>query len=143
MSSIIICSKCGKDITGIKSKCPSCGKTVTLSSKIDGSDLSDTPAEEKYSSSHGASFNPYDDDIKKTDYKTKTRKVRTDAGSFGWGLMGFCLPIVGIILYFVWKRDYPKTGKSVLEGAFIALAFYLGVIVFNAIIRYGVPLMYF
>ena len=26
-----------------------------------------------------------------------------DKGSFGWAVLGFFIPLVGLILYFVWK----------------------------------------
>ena len=34
-----------------------------------------------------------------------------DSGSFGWALLGFFIPIVGIILYFCWNNTKPKSAK--------------------------------
>lgn len=45
-----------------------------------------------------------------------------DNGGFGWGLLGFCIPIVGIILYFVWKDERPITSKVLLQWALISIA---------------------
>lgn len=45
-----------------------------------------------------------------------------DSGSFGWGVLGFCLPIVGIILYFVWKENKPLSAKMAIRGALISVA---------------------
>lgn len=44
-----------------------------------------------------------------------------DNGGFGYGLLGFCIPIVGIILYFVWKNDKPKSSKAAGLGAVISI----------------------
>ena len=43
----------------------------------------------------------------------------TDNGGFGWGLLGFCIPIVGLILFLVWKGEKPKTAKAAGMGALI------------------------
>ena len=43
-----------------------------------------------------------------------------DTGSIGWGLLGFFIPIVGIILYFVWKNEKPLNAKIALKGAIIS-----------------------
>ena len=43
-----------------------------------------------------------------------------DNGGFGWGLLGCCLPIVGLILFLVWKDQKPKTAKAAGIGALAA-----------------------
>lgn len=50
---------------------------------------------------------------------TGTQEV--DNGGFGWGLLGFCIPIVGLILYLVWKDTKPKTSKAAGMGALISV----------------------
>ena len=42
-----------------------------------------------------------------------------DTGGFGWGFLGFCIPLVGLILYIVWRQDKPLTAKAALTGAII------------------------
>ena len=44
-----------------------------------------------------------------------------DNGGFGWGLLGFCVPIVGLILFLVWKDTKPRTGKAAGKGALISV----------------------
>ena len=41
--------------------------------------------------------------------------------NFGYALLGFFLPIVGIILYFMWKNEKPGKAKSALRGALFDL----------------------
>ena len=44
-----------------------------------------------------------------------------DTGSFGWGVLGFCIPLVGLILFLVWKDTKPKNAKIAGKGALIAV----------------------
>jgi len=45
-----------------------------------------------------------------------------DNGGFGWGLLGFCIPLVGLILWIIWKDEKPNTAKSLITGAAIGFA---------------------
>jgi len=62
-----------------------------------------------------------------------TAPVVVDNGGFGWGVLGCCIPIVGLILFLVWKDTKPKTAKAAGIGALvsvgIAVVYYLVVIV--------------
>lgn len=51
----------------------------------------------------------------------ETKPAVTDNGGFGWGLLGCCIPIVGLILFLVWKDTKPKTAKSVGTGALVSV----------------------
>lgn len=44
-----------------------------------------------------------------------------DSSSFGWALLGFCVPIVGLILYLVWKDKTPLKAKSAGKGALVSV----------------------
>lgn len=44
-----------------------------------------------------------------------------DQGGFGWGLLGFCIPIVGFILWLVWKDEKPNKAHSVCTGAWVSV----------------------
>lgn len=49
------------------------------------------------------------------------KKVSTsnDNAGFGYGVLGFFFPLVGLILYLCWKNEKPNTAKSVGKGALI------------------------
>ena len=47
--------------------------------------------------------------------------AENDSSSFGWALLGFCIPIVGLILYLVWKDNTPLKAKSAGKGALVAV----------------------
>lgn len=51
-----------------------------------------------------------------------------DNGGFLWGLLGCCIPVVGLILFLVWKDQKPKTAKAAGIGALISVI--LSVIVY-------------
>lgn len=51
----------------------------------------------------------------------ETRPVSTDTGSIGWGVLGFFFPIIGLILYLVWKDEKPYTAKMAGKGALIGV----------------------
>ena len=44
-----------------------------------------------------------------------------DNGGFGWGLLGCCIPLVGLILFLVWKDTKPKTSKAAGIGALVSV----------------------
>ena len=48
-----------------------------------------------------------------------------DNGGFGWGLLGCCVPIVGLILFLVWKDNKPKTAKAAGIGALVCVIAYV------------------
>ena len=49
-----------------------------------------------------------------------TTPAVVDNGGFGWGVLGCCLPIVGLILFLVWKDTKPKTAKAAGIGALVS-----------------------
>lgn len=46
--------------------------------------------------------------------KEQNTFVEDDSNGALFGVLSFCFPIVGIILFFVWKNDRPKVAKIAL-----------------------------
>ncbi|ONI46422.1 hypothetical protein AN641_00115 [Candidatus Epulonipiscioides gigas] len=44
-----------------------------------------------------------------------------DDGHIGWGVLGFCIPIVGLILFLVWKDQKPRNAKKAIIGALFSV----------------------
>lgn len=44
----------------------------------------------------------------------------TEGSTVGWGVLGFFIPIVGLILFLVWKSEKPRAAKSAGIGALIS-----------------------
>lgn len=59
---------------------------------------------------------------------------QNDSSSFGWALLGFCVPIVGLILYLVWKDNTPLKAKSAGKGALVSVILSVIIYVIYAII---------
>lgn len=96
------CKRCGSQITDGTRYCPHCGAMQ------DGAQ------------------NPYQSQPYNQPPSTY------DSGSAGWGVLGFFFPIVGLILFLVWRQDKPKSAKSAGLGALInvILDVVCGVIIF-------------
>ena len=96
------CTKCGKFVERDDALfCPFCGAELKREntqsfqqSSYPGQDMGNHPYGYRY-------HNPY------------------DAPSLGWGLVGFIIPVAGLILYLIWKDESPLKAKSCLQG-FIA-----------------------
>ncbi len=74
----------------------------------------------------------------------KLKTIPTDEGpTFGWGVLGFFIPLVGLILYLVWMKDYPKRSKSAGIGALVsvasAVALYIFAIILMVVFAIGIP----
>lgn len=71
---------------------------------------------------------------------TAPAPANDDKGGFLWGALGCCIPIVGLILFLVWRTDKPNTAKSTgigaIVGAVLTVLFY--VFYFVLIIGLGV-----
>lgn len=65
-----------------------------------------------------------------------------DNGGFLWGLLGCCIPLVGLILFLVWKDTKPKTAKAAGIGALISVAVGIVFYVLMFIIGIGSAAMY-
>lgn len=48
-----------------------------------------------------------------------TQSASTDSGSFGWWVLGFFFPLVGLILFLVWQKSKPLSAKRAGIGALV------------------------
>lgn len=51
----------------------------------------------------------------------ENNEAKDDNGGFGWGVLGCCIPIVGLILFLVWKDTKPNSAKSAGIGALVSV----------------------
>lgn len=65
-----------------------------------------------------------------------------DKGGFLYGLLGFCIPIVGLILFLVWKDSKPKSAKAAGIGALVCVIVTVIFYIIGAIIGVGAAAMY-
>lgn len=57
-----------------------------------------------------------------------------DNGGFGWGLLGCCVPIVGLILFLVWKDEKPNTAKAAGIGALVSVGLSVVFYILSAVV---------
>ena len=48
-------------------------------------------------------------------------QVEEDKPNAGFAVLGFFFPLIGFILWLVWKKDYPLKAKSCGKGALIGI----------------------
>lgn len=53
--------------------------------------------------------------------KTPVMPAQDDSGSFGWAVLGFFIPIVGLVLYLVWREQKPLSAKKAGIGALVSV----------------------
>lgn len=59
---------------------------------------------------------------------------KADSSSVGFGILSFFFPIVGLILFLVWKGETPRKAKSCGIGALIGVIFNIVVSICYAVI---------
>ena len=53
-----------------------------------------------------------------------------DTGSVWWGVLGFFIPVAGLVLYIVWHNSEPKNAKSAGIGALIQVGVWIAFVIF-------------
>ncbi len=87
------CRQCGREVEDGTAFCPNCG------SALNGSGQQSNNQQNSYNN------------------------VSRDDGSFGWAVLGFFFPLVGLILYLVWHDNKPKSARMSGMGALAGFIF--------------------
>lgn len=58
----------------------------------------------------------------------KGQAAAEDDANICWGILGFMIPIAGLILYLVWKDSRPKTAH--MAGKWALISFVLGIVLY-------------
>ncbi len=57
---------------------------------------------------------------------TQSQQNDSEGSTVGWGILGFFIPIVGFILWLIWKDEHPARAKSAGIGCLVSIC--LGVV---------------
>lgn len=57
-----------------------------------------------------------------------------DTGNWGWAVLGFCIPIAGLVLYLVWKDSKPLSAKRAGIGALALVITYVLLMILSILI---------
>jgi magnesium-transporting ATPase (P-type) len=94
------CHQCGKEVNSDVKYCPYCGAQLDV---------------------HGHANNG--------DYQPiqpgPTYQREDDAPNFAFALLSFFVPIVGLVLYIIWNKEYPLKAKSCLKGFIFNIVVYV------------------
>lgn len=53
---------------------------------------------------------------------------QNDTGSNWWTVLGFLIPIIGLVLYIVWRNSEPQNAKKAGLGALISVILWFGLV---------------
>lgn len=144
------CMYCGAQIADGLKFCTSCGAALPVEAPIEATvvEASAQPAQQPGVFQPNAaqpyqqpSFNQQDAQQpgpqppyqQQPQYTAPGALPVNDSGSIGWAILGFFFPIVGLILYLVWKSTKPQCAKMAGIGALVG--FCLGLVMNFSIFR--------
>lgn len=47
--------------------------------------------------------------------------IYNDSGSIGWAILGFLVPVAGLVLFLIWKDERPESSKMAGIGALVSV----------------------
>lgn len=104
------CPSCGERLNADYILCPHCGEDLReLTEKAEGERPEETVSPQNH-----------------PDFKPPERTFML------WGLLGFLVPLVGVILYLVWREEQPRIANAVGAGALASIVITLLFIMFIA-----------
>ncbi len=115
------CMYCNSQIPDGLKFCTNCGAALPVEAPIEQT-VYDTNLQQSYQQpayqqpSQQPNQQPYSQA-----QPTSAAPAVEDSGSIGWAILGFIIPIVGIILFFVWMKTKPKCAQMALTGAVISI----------------------
>ena len=118
------CKVCGKPIDGKDEFCPHCGaKNIQTAESTNQNDsdsfVSTLKSEEDTSTNKDSKGNYTGYNNGNTGNWNDGTKKKEDKGDTLANIASCCFPIVGIILFFIWREERPKAAKSVCMWAII------------------------
>ena len=109
-----VCRAWGNNVYGNKISCPVCGVSLStnrVSSRQESTNRSSSSGyQPRTSYSQGSSRQ-----------KTTNSSSAQEGSGFGYGILGFFVWPVGLILYFALRESKPKASNGSLVGAVIAI----------------------
>lgn len=124
------------DLICVLAKCPHCGGIVKTIFNFDKGEnpssfsVSDVGATNRNNLVQGANYTLPSNgrNVQNCVLGASSTQVQSakEGGTVGWGILGFFLPIVGFILWLVWKDEHPARSRSAGIGCLVSVC--LGVV---------------
>lgn len=123
------------DLICVLAKCSHCGGVIKTIFNFNNGEMpysftvSDTGETNRNDLVQGVNYTlPSANRGAKSQNVSATQSQQTDSGgsTVGWGILGFFIPIVGFILWLIWKDEHPARAKSAGIGCLVSIC--LGVV---------------
>lgn len=123
------------DLICVLAKCPHCGGVIKTIFNFNNGEMpssftvSDTGETNRNGLVQGVNYTlPSANRGPKSQNVSATQSQQTDSegSTVGWGILGFFIPIVGFILWLIWKDEHPARAKSAGIGCLVSIC--LGVV---------------
>lgn len=123
------------DLICVLAKCPHCGGVIKTIFNFNNGEMpssftvSDTGETNRNDLVQGVNYTlPSANRGSKSQNVSATQSQQTDleGSTVGWGILGFFIPIVGFILWLIWKDEHPARAKSAGIGCLVSIC--LGVV---------------
>lgn len=123
------------DLICVLAKCPHCGGVIKTIFSFNNGEMpssftvSDTGETNRNDLVQGVNYTlPSANRGAKSQNVSATQSQQTDSegSTVGWGILGFFVPIVGFILWLIWKDEHPARAKSAGIGCLVSIC--LGVV---------------
>ncbi len=123
------------DLICVLAKCPHCGGVIKTIFNFNNGEMpssftvSDTGETNRNDLVQGVNYTlPSANRGAKSQNVSATQSQQTDSegSTVGWGILGFFIPIVGFILWLLWKDEHPARAKSAGIGCLVSIC--LGVV---------------
>ena len=124
------------DLICVLAKCPHCGGVIkTIFNFNNGENptsftVSDTGGTNRNSLVQGVNYTLPSNgrNVQNGGFGASSTQVQSakEGGTVGWGILGFFIPIVGFILWLVWKDEHPARSRSAGIGCLVSVC--LGVV---------------
>ena len=123
------CTSCGKEIQEGMNFCPYCGVPVFRNGQ-NAQDFNNAQNyyQQPYGNGQNYGYAPA------YGYNEPNPK---DVPSAGFNALAFFFPVVGLILYLIWKDSTPKKAKSIGKWALISVAIAVAVYVLMIIVMFA------
>ena len=119
------CKYCGQEVKGNEKYCPNCG-----AEQIRPQESAPQPEP-----------TPVYNRPQEPAYNQNAQPAVVDNGGFGWGLLGCCIPLVGLILFLVWKDTKPKTAKAAGIGALVSVGISVVFYILSLVLGFSAAMM--
>lgn len=128
----MFCKQCGKEIEDGSSFCPFCGASQADDAQAQQQAQNQQAQQQAQSQQPQQPYQaPYNNNPYNQPYYQAPKPQESGAG---WGVLGFFFPVVGLILFLVWKDDHPARSKGAGIGALVSVILYVVFIILYVII---------